>query len=111
MKQKVRTILVLIGWVVTNHTTVKFKNIWFDITNMSCEVERRRWNWLGHVLRRGGENDCVTALDWRPKGRRARGRPRMTWRRTVEKEGDKAGWISCIMARMVAQKEWVGQTD
>ena len=59
MKQKVRKILVLIGWVVTNHTTVKFKNIWFDITNMSCEVQRRRWNWLGHVLRRGGENECV----------------------------------------------------
>ena len=34
-------------------------------------MRRRRWNWLAQVFRRGGENDCETALDWRPKGRRA----------------------------------------
>ena len=26
------------------------------INEISCEVRRRRWNWLGHVLRREGEN-------------------------------------------------------
>ena len=55
-----------------------------EINDISCEVGRRRWNWLGHILRREGENDCFTALGWTPEGRRARGRPKTTWRRTVE---------------------------
>ena len=42
-----------------------------EINEISCEV-RRRWNWLGRVLRREGVNDCFTALGWTPEGRRAR---------------------------------------
>ena len=34
-----------------------------DINNISCEITRRRWNWLGHVLRREDENNCFTALE------------------------------------------------
>ena len=49
-----------------------------DINSMSCEVRRKGWNWLGHALRRWGENDCITALGWRTEGRRARGRPKTT---------------------------------
>ena len=37
-------------------------------------------------------NDCFTALAWTPEGRRARGRTKTTWRRTVEKERNKAEW-------------------
>ena len=108
-----------------------------EINDISCEVQQRRWNWLGHILRREGENDCFKALGWTPKGQRARGtttttttiplfalysityikerkkiyiylylmtpgagiilrfsRPKTTWRRTVEKERNKAGWKS-----------------
>ena len=36
-----------------------------EINDISCEVRRRRWNWLGHVLRREGVNDCFTALGWK----------------------------------------------
>ena len=53
--------------------------------------------------RREGENDCFTALGWTPEGRRARGRPKTTWRRTVEKERSKAGWKSWEVAKVVAQ--------
>ena len=74
-----------------------------DINNISCEVRRRRWNWLGHVLRREDENDCFTALGWMPEGRRTRGRPKTTWRRTVEKERDKAGWKSWNVAKAAAR--------
>ena len=28
-----------------------------EINDISCEVGRKRWNWLGHILRREGEND------------------------------------------------------
>ena len=44
-----------------------------EINDISCEVRQRRWNWLGHILRREGENDCFTALGWTPEGRRVRG--------------------------------------
>ena len=67
---------------VTNKRVVEMA----EINEISCEVRRRRWNWLGHVLRREGENDCFTALAWTPEGRRARRRPKTTWRRTVDRE-------------------------
>ena len=38
------------------------------INDMSCEVRRGWWNWLGHILRKEGENDCFTALGWTPEG-------------------------------------------
>ena len=40
-----------------------------------------RLNWIGHVLRGKHESDCITALEWAPKGR-----PKTTWRRTVIKK-------------------------
>ena len=47
-------------------------------------------------------------LGWTPEGRRARGRPKTTWRRTVEQERNKAGWKSWEVAKSVAQdrKRW-----
>ncbi|CAH3125037.1 unnamed protein product, partial [Porites lobata] len=65
-----------------------------EINDISCELSRTAWNWLGHILRREGEDDSFTALGWAPKGRGMRGRPKTTWRRTVGKERNKAGWKS-----------------
>ena len=73
-----------------------------EIDDISCEVRRRRWNWLGHVLKREGENDSFTALGWTPEGRRARGRPKTTWRRTAEKKRNQTGWKSWSVAKAVA---------
>ena len=73
------------------------------LNNISCGIRRRRWNWLGHNLRREGEDDCKTALGWQPEGRRARGRPKTTWRRTVEKERNEAGWRSWNTAKVAAR--------
>ena len=74
-----------------------------EIYDIRCEVQRKRWNWLGHILRREGENVCFTVLRWTPEGRRVRGRPKTTWRRTVEKERNKVGWKSWEEAKAVAQ--------
>ena len=74
-----------------------------EINEISCEVRRRRWNWLGHVLRREGENVCFTALGWTPEGRTARGRPKTTWIRTVERERNKAGWKSWNVDKAAAR--------
>ena len=72
-------------------------------------MRRRRWNWLGHILRREGYNDCFTALGWTPEGRRARGRPKTTWRRTVEKERNKVGWNRWEVPKGLHKTESVGQ--
>ena len=66
-----------------------------EINDISCEVRRRRWNWLGHILRREGENDCFTALGWTTEGRRARGRQKLLGegqsRKSETKLGGRAG--------------------
>ena len=43
-------------------------------------------------MRKEPNNDCGTALTWTPEGRRKRGRPKTTWRRTAERERERAAW-------------------
>ena len=84
-----------------------------EINEISYEVRRRRWNWLGHILRKEGENDCFTALGWIPEGRRTRGRAeKLLGEGTMEKERDKARWKSWEVAKAVAQDRrcWSDQT-
>ena len=52
---------------------------------IEIQLKRRKWNWIGHTLHRGGAIE-KTALDWNPQGYRRRGRPKRTWRRTIEDE-------------------------
>ena len=40
----------------------------------------------GHTLRKETGEIEKTALDWNPQGYRRRGRPKRTWRRTIEYE-------------------------
>ena len=54
--------------------------------DMSTIIKKRRWRWIGHVLRKDPNNLTKTALHWTPEGKRRRGRPKITWRRTVEAE-------------------------
>jgi len=54
--------------------------------DMNTIITKRRWRWIGHVLRREPKSITRTALHWTPEGKRKRGRPRTTWRRTVEIE-------------------------
>jgi len=74
-----------------------------DVERLSEEVRRRRWRFIGHILRQQPDNDCVTALTRTPEGKRKKGRPKTTWRPTVEKERSKAGWQSWREVRTVAQ--------
>ena len=68
----------------------------------SDEIRRRRWNWIGHILRKNREEHCVTALEWRPEGRRRPSRPKTTWRRMVEDERRVAGWQLWTTVRALA---------
>ncbi|KAK3760073.1 hypothetical protein RRG08_064743 [Elysia crispata] len=69
---------------------------------METIIIRRRWKWIGHVLRK--EQDAIprVVVQWRPEGHRKRGRPKTTWRRTVEAEAAAMGQ-SWGTLRMLAQ--------
>ncbi|VDO15268.1 unnamed protein product [Brugia timori] len=53
---------------------------------ISTEIRERKWRWVGHTLRKSGNEICKQALDWNPAGHRSRGRPRGSWRRSLNKE-------------------------
>ena len=60
------------------------------------------WKWVGHILRMEKNSNCETALTWTPEGRRKVGRPKTTWRSTIENERRILGWNSWNEARRVA---------
>jgi hypothetical protein len=53
---------------------------------IEIQIKRRKWNWIGHTLRKEAGGIEKTALDWNLQGYRRRGRPQRTWRRTIEDE-------------------------
>ena len=61
---------------------------------ISEKVSRRRLKFIGHTLRQDPTSDTDIAFIWAPEGRRKRGRPKTTWRRTVEKKIADADWRS-----------------
>ena len=57
--------------------------------NKHSIINTRRWTWIqwiGHVLRMDTNAIPRVALHWTPEGKRKKGRPKITWRRTIEKE-------------------------
>jgi hypothetical protein len=50
------------------------------------QIKRRKWNWIGHTLRKEAGAIQKTTLDWNPQGYRRTGRPKRTWQRTIEDE-------------------------
>ena len=71
------------------------------------QVQRRRWRWIGHVLRQQTTALSRVALRWTPDGRRRRGRPKETWRRTVEREMKEKGWTWGRLERASADRhQW-----
>jgi len=50
-------------------------------------------------MRKDREEHSVTALEWRPEGRRRPGRPKTTWRRMIEEERSVVGWQSLATVR------------
>jgi len=65
------------------------------------QIKRRKWNWIGQTLRK--ETDAIekTALDWNHQGYRRRGRPKRTWRRTIE-DGIRSTRRSCNEVKGIA---------
>ena len=45
-------------------------------TEISIQIKRQKWNWIGHTLRKGHDIIEREVLDWNPQGQQKRGRPK-----------------------------------
>ena len=62
-------------------------------------VKSKRMAWLGHVMRVEGKWIPKRVLEWKPTGRRNRGRPRKRWIVDIEEDIQIMGirgWKSCV---------------
>ena len=57
------------------------------------EIKTRKWRWIGHTLRKDSNDITREALEWNPQGNRKKGRPKITWRRTVLDEAKSVGKV------------------
>ena len=64
-------------------------------------IKKRRLQWLGHFLRMSPNRITRVAPRWTPQRKRKQGRPKATWRRTVEKEIKTMG-LARVEAEMAA---------
>ena len=74
---------------------------------IGVQIRRRKWRWVGHTLRKAHTNVTRQALEWNPQGKRKRGRPRQTWRRSLLEELKPIG-MSWEMSKLIAEdrKKW-----
>jgi hypothetical protein len=56
-------------------------------------IKGRRIAWLGHVMRMDEKRTHKRVLEWKPVGRRIRGRPRKRWIEDVEEDIERMGII------------------
>ena len=49
-------------------------------------IKRKTWRWIGHTLRKPESDITRQSLDWNPTGKRKRGRPKDTWRRSINRD-------------------------
>jgi len=73
-------------------------------TEVTTQIKRRKWNWIGHTLRKGNEAIKREALDWNPQGKRWRGRPRHMWQRSVHDEALEKGKSWSEVKRMARNR-------
>jgi len=69
---------------------------------IDLQIRKREWGWLGHTLRKPIDNITRQALEWNLQGKRSRGRPKNTWRRTVLEEA-KGVKKTCAEIKCVAK--------
>jgi hypothetical protein len=76
---------------------------------IEIEIRERKWKWIGHTLRRGGNEICREALDWNPQGQRRRGRPRGSWRRSlvadIQAVDENLSWRQ-VKAKAADRRQW-----
>ena len=63
------------------------------------------------MLRKSVNENTRIALTWTPEGRRRRGRPKETWRRTVERERGELGFEGWTEAGIRAKDQEVWKRE
>jgi hypothetical protein len=53
--------------------------------DINLEIRKRKFRWIGHMLRKENGEIPKAALLWIPQGSRKRGRSKNSWRRSVIK--------------------------
>ena len=71
-------------------------------STISTQIQKHRLKWLGHVLQMPQDSIPKVALRWKPTGKRNRGRPKTTRRRTITTELSDMG-LTMGEARVIAQ--------
>ena len=75
--------------IISNRELLKLANV----KSIEQTIRERRHRLLGHVLRMENNRAPKVAMRWTPAtGKRKRGRPRITWRRTIEKDLKEIGF-------------------
>lgn len=73
------------------------------------DIKKRKWGWIGHTLRKPTDNVTRQALEWNPQGKRKVGRPKQSWRRSVESEVKEAGMTWTQLKRTAKNRvRWRG---
>ena len=75
------------------------------------QILRRKWGWIGHILRKPASSTTRQALTWNPQGKRKRGQPRNCWRRDTEAELKQQGtnWSGMTRAAQNRVRWWRGE--
>lgn len=80
--------------------------------DIMVEIAKRKWRWIGHVLRKDQNDITREAILWAADGKRKHERPKMTWRRTAEKELKEHGLTWRLAeAKVWDRAEWRGCMD
>ncbi|VDO53773.1 unnamed protein product [Schistosoma margrebowiei] len=113
---RTKTTIIKNVQVFTNSCFHKIPNIhWPDTISNSLlwertnqlptvdEIVKRRWEWIGHTLRKSPNCITMPALTWNPEGKRKIGRPKDTLRRKIEADMKRMNNIWKELLRI----EWV----
>ena len=84
-------------WKVTRHEDI------------NVEIRKRKLRWIGHKLRKEDGEIPKSALFWNPQGNRKSGRPRNSWRRSVNK-GACRSWTE-LRFLAADRRKWKGFID
>ena len=69
------------------------KDLWVltKSKEVSNQILERKWRWIGHTLRKPANDLARMAFEYDPQGNRQRGRPRITWRKSIAIESQQFG--------------------
>ena len=69
-------------------------DLWKDTEQLPppMQIRKHKWTWIGHTIRKDTRSITRQSLQWNPQGKRARGTPRNSRRRSTTEEMTKAGY-------------------